>query len=179
MSFSILSTVLKYAPEMLDLIKGAPAEQVAGRALRKVTGADGGEGLARLNANPELQLAFAKELGSQRALLEQLALADRRGARSRDLKVRALAGGENHRADMMIIGDVIGLLACLGAMVYVSFLGLEAKDASPILMALNGPLGMLTQQFAICLRDAHQFEFGSSRGSRIKDELRGEGKENG
>jgi hypothetical protein len=38
-------------------------------------------------------------------------------------------------------------------------------------MALNGPLGMLTQQFGLSLRDAHQYEFGSSRGSETKTDI--------
>lgn len=75
----------------------------------------------------------------------------------------------------MIVGDVVGMLACLGAMVYITFLGVTGSaggDTSQVMiMALNGPLGMLTQQFANGLRDAHQFEFGSSRGSQEKNEL--------
>lgn len=86
---------------------------------------------------------------------------------------RLRAGGyENRRADLMIIGDVVGLLACLVAMLYITWLGVnggESGTANPTIMAINGPLGMLTQQFANGLRDAHQFEFGSSRGSKEKD----------
>jgi hypothetical protein len=57
-------------------------------------------------------------------------------------------------------------------MVFVTWLGVtKGGDVNPLIMALNGPLGMLTQQFANGLRDAHQFEFGSSRGSAEKTEL--------
>jgi hypothetical protein len=36
--------------------------------------------------------------------------------------------------------------------------------------ALLSQLSVITSLFGLCLRDAYQFEFGSSRGSRLKDE---------
>ena len=84
----------------------------------------------------------------------------------------AQLGRTTKRADLMIIGDGVGMLACLSAMVYVTWLDVtKGGDVNPLMMALNGPLGMLTQQFANGLRDAHQFEFGSNRGSAEKTEL--------
>lgn len=100
--------------------------------------------------------------------------ADIQDARDRDVEIRKQDPNHtNTRANLMIVGDVLGMLACLIAMVYVTWLGVTggSKGAvQPIVMAINGPLGMLTQQFANGLRDAHNFEFGSSRGSKEKTE---------
>lgn len=163
---SILELALKYAPELADLLKGEKAGEVAARALEKATGARETRELTGAE-----EQAFRMALLGAEGELRKLAYRDIAGARRRDLEVRRLNGGENVRANLMILGDVLGLLACLAAMVYTTWLGVDSGgEASPAIMALNGPLGMLTQQFAICLRDAHQFEFGSSRGSRLKDE---------
>lgn len=131
------------------------------------------EALAALQTDPALALQFKTAVMANEAELEKAYLADRQDARSRDLKLHQ-AGFSNDRATWMIVGDVVGMLACLIAMVYSTYLGIHAPDggdANPLIMALNGPLGMLTQQFANGLRDAHQFEFGSSRGSQNKDTL--------
>ena len=113
-------------------------------------------------------------LTSIAAELDRDYLKDRQDARQRDIEIKR-SGGTNSRANWMIAGDVVGLLACLGAMIYTTWLGVQGvmggADTNPVIMALNGPLGMLTNQFAVGLRDAHQFEFGSSRGSKDKDQL--------
>jgi len=133
------------------------------------------EALAAIQQDPVLAQQFNLAVLASNTELEKAYLSDRADARERDLKLRAMTGGTNRRADLMIIGDVIGMLACLGAMVYCTYLGVQGaagnNDVSPIIMAINGPLGMLTQQFANGLRDAHNFEFGSSRGSAEKTEL--------
>ena len=125
----------------------------------------------------EEAMAQIKSADDERERQHQEVLAqiqDLSDARKRDLAVRQVSGGGNTRANLMIIGDVIGLLSCLAAMVYMTWLGVHnaaTGEGSPLIMAINGPLGMLTQQFGISLRDAHQFEFGSSRGSEAKNAL--------
>lgn len=67
----------------------------------------------------------------------------------------------NVRADVMVAIDAIGLIACLVV------LGVWRKDLAPEAITL---LTTIASLFGLCLRDAHQFEFGSSRGSRNKDD---------
>lgn len=70
----------------------------------------------------------------------------------------------NPRANLLVVADVVGLIACLVALVV---LALENKlDA-----ATGTALGTFAGFFGLGLRDAHQFEFGSSRGSRDKDAM--------
>ncbi|WP_020675278.1 hypothetical protein [Geopsychrobacter electrodiphilus] len=152
---SLISSIFGTDPNdpqaMLDAVKGASPEQWV--AIQKA------------------QMQHQTELAQISAELDKAYLGDRQDARERDEKMRA-SGYQNKRADLMIVGDVVGLLACLGAMLYITWLGVHGGangQANPIIMAINGPLGMLTQQFANGLRDAHQFEFGSSRGSKEKD----------
>ncbi len=64
------------------------------------------------------------------------------------------------RADLMVLGDVIGLVACLVVLTFFR------KDIPGEVVGL---LSTVASIFGLCLRDAHQFEFGSSRGSREKN----------
>lgn len=178
---ALKGVVAKGAPILANAIipgTGGLAASLIGEAL----GVDSNDPQAMLeavqNASPEqwadlqkAQMEHKTDLARISADLDKAYLGDRQDARDRDLEMRK-AGYENKRADLMILGDIVGLLACLGAMLYITWLGVsggESGQANPIIMAINGPLGMLTQQFANGLRDAHQFEFGSSRGSKEKD----------
>lgn len=88
-------------------------------------------------------------------------LADRADARARDVAL-AQAGRNNRRADVMIIGAVVGLLACL--FVLVRFQGQVPGEVVGIVSTVAG-------LFGASLRDAFQYEFGSSRGSADKSAL--------
>ena len=109
---------------------------------------------------------------SHEVVLTQLADSDRAGARQRDIEL-VKAGHTNTRANWMVFGDVVGLLGCISRIVWVGIL--QAQDAAPLTDAAAGAI--MTQlanfgaYFGLSLRDAHQFEFGSSRGSREKDSL--------
>lgn len=58
--------------------------------------------------------------------------------------------------------DAIGLIVCL------VILGFYRQTLPGEVIALISTIASI---FGLCLRDAHQFEFGSSRGSREKDAL--------
>ena len=139
----------------------AIAEKVVGIA-QAVTGAPSGEAaLAALQADhklaQEFQLAVLKADGD----LEQAYLADRKDARARDVALHQ-AGYHNYRADIMVIADVVGLIACLVVLaVYRTSIPAEVATLLTTIASL----------FGLCLRDAHQFEFGSSRGSKEKDAI--------
>lgn len=63
---------------------------------------------------------------------------------------------------VMVILDALGLVACL--VVLALYRGELPAEASTLLTTI-------ASLFGLCLRDAHQFEFGSSRGSREKTAL--------
>jgi len=136
------------------------AERVA-QVAQAVTGApDAAGALQRLREDASAAAAFQQRVLEIDAELEQAHLADRADARQRDVAL-ASAGRRNVRADVMVALDVVGLVACLLVLcVYRSALPGEAV----------GIISTIAGIFGACLRDAHQFEFGSSRGSRDKDE---------
>jgi hypothetical protein len=93
------------------------------------------------------------------------ALADTQSARQRDVELQKANGGHNTRADVMVIGAVVGLVACLGVLIFFK---------GDIPGEVVGIVSMIAGIFGACLKDAYAFEFGSSRGSKEKDALLGE-----
>lgn len=92
------------------------------------------------------------------------ALADTQSARQRDVELRK-SGDNNTRADVMVIGAVVGLISCLAVLIF--FQGEVPGE-------VVGIVSMVAGIFGACLKDAYAFEFGSSRGSKEKDALLGE-----
>lgn len=122
---------------------------------------DPAEILAKFKADAELAQKFQLELLHVDEELEKMYLADRQDARARDIEVRKLNAGKNDRADAMILGAVVGLITCLAVLVFFR------KD---IPGEAVGIISTIAGIFGACLRDAFQFEFGSSRGSKAKDD---------
>lgn len=140
----------------------AVAEKIVGIA-QAVTGTSShDEAIKALAAKPELVQQFNLAVLAANTELEKSVLADTQDARKRDIEVRKLDGGKNTRADVLIGGAVLILLTCLVVLVFYR------KDipgeAVGIISTIAGLAGA-------CLRDAFQFEFGSSRGSKEKDAL--------
>ena len=137
----------------------AVAEKVVDLA-KSVTGAPSGEAaLAVLQADAAKAQEFRMATLQADTSLEEAYLSDRQDARARDVSL-AQAGYHNKRADIMVLFDVVGLIACLVV------LTVFRKDVPGEVVGL---LSTIAGIFGLCLRDAHQFEFGSSRGSREKD----------
>lgn len=86
-------------------------------------------------------------------------LADIADARARDVAL-AQAGRSTRRADVMVLIDAVGLIACL--VVLVLFRTQLPEGAATL-------ISTIASIFGLCLRDAHSFEFGSSRSSAVKD----------
>lgn len=139
----------------------AVAEKVI-EVAKQITGQPSGpEAIEAMKQNAQLAHDFNLAVLKMDGELEQAYLADRRDARARDVALHQ-AGYQNRRADLMVLFDVIGLVACLVV------LSLFRKDIPGEVVGL---LSTIAGIFGLCLRDAHQFEFGSSRGSREKDNL--------
>lgn len=120
---------------------------------------------ALLNATPaqileikKLEIDNATELVRIGADLDKEYLKDRQNARARDIESIKM-GVVNVRANWMVAGDVLGLMACLGTLFMIP----DMTEATRAVIITFG------SYFGLCLRDAHQFEFGSSRGSKDKD----------
>lgn len=119
---------------------------------------------ALLQASPEKIVAIIQADDALKASMiqavtrgQEIAAADTADARSRDIKIREASGGKNDRQDVMIIGATLGLISCLLSLIF--FRGSIPGEAVGIISTIAGIFGA-------CLKDAFQFEFGSSRGSK-------------
>lgn len=164
---SIALALAQFAPSLLRFLgvgeKSVAAAEKAIDIAKAVTGAPSGpEAVEFMKRNAQLAQEFNLAVLRQDGELERAYLADRQSARARDIEVRKLAGGENRRADLMIVAAATGLIACLATLIF--FRAQLPGEAVGIISTIAGIFGA-------CLRDAFQFEFGSSRGSRDKDAL--------
>jgi len=163
----IALALAQFAPSLLRYF--GVGEQSAGVAekvidvAKQITGTpSGAEAVEALRQNAQLAHDFNLAALKMDGDLEQAYLADRRDARNRDVEIRKLNGGDNKRADIMVAAAAIGLICCLGSLIF--FRKEIPGEAVGIISTVAGIFGA-------CLRDAFQFEFGSSKGSRDKDAL--------
>ena len=162
----IALALAQFAPSLLRYFgvgdKSAAVAEKAIEIAKQVTGMPTGpEAIEAMRQNAQLAHDFNLAMLKIDGELEQAYLADRKDARDRDVKLHQ-AGYQNKRADLMVLFDVIGLIACL---LVLSVYRTEIPGE------VVGLLSTIAGIFGLCLRDAHQFEFGSSRGSREKDGL--------
>lgn len=162
----IVLSLAQFAPSILRFFgageaSAAVADKVASVA-QSVTGASTPqEALDAIKASAQMQADFARRVIDIDAELEGAYLADRQDARKRDIEF-IKAGKTNSRANAMVAFDALGLIACLVVLAFFR------KDIPGEVVGLVSTIASI---FGLCLRDAHQFEFGSSRGSREKDDL--------
>ena len=71
------------------------------------------------------------------------------------------------RRNWMVFADVAGLISIVGALILLH------EDMSDGVRVI---LEVIASGLLLCLRDAHNFEFGSSRGSKEKSDLLAERK---
>jgi hypothetical protein len=89
----------------------AVAEQVV-KIAQTVTGkGTPDEATAAMRADPALAQQFHLAVLAADTKLEELYLADKANARSRDIEVRKLDGGKNHRADIMLVAAFVAVIA--------------------------------------------------------------------
>lgn len=163
---AIAMGLAQFAPAIIRWLTGsanaeAAAREVVGVAQAVTGAASPQEALQKIQADQAAQLAFRDRLGERAADLDKAYLTDRQSARARDVELRR-AGDKNRRADVMVVGAVVGLISCLAVLIFFR------KD---IPGEAVGIISTIAGIFGSCLKDAYGFEFGSSRGSKEKDEL--------
>lgn len=183
-AFKLASLV---APTLVGLLKGPKAEATAQKVIdvaRQVTGIDDPEKAAEaLEASSVATEAYRLALLKHEEFRLQLEADERRherdlgaasvtSAQTRDIEVRKLTAGYNWRADAMVVVAALGLVASLAGMVLLGWMKAKHPEAitEGVFAALLTQFANTGAYFGLCLRDAFTFEFGSSRGSRIKDE---------
>ena len=172
---TIAMGLAQFAPAILKWITGSDAAaDAAGKVVeiaQAVTGKTGPDAVAALQADPALVIQFRQAVMAQEADLDKAYLADRQDARRRDVAL-AQAGRSNERANWMVGMAAAGTIGGFVSMAVLGYLKAKHGDAlnDGVFGALLAQLSTVTAYFGLCLRDAFQFEFGSSRGSRDKDE---------
>ncbi|EKE09818.1 MAG: hypothetical protein ACD_16C00103G0004 [uncultured bacterium] len=166
MSFPILAlaqALTEFVPVMARWLKGDEGEKTAQKIIntaQRVTGEKNPQTLLHiLKTNPNLLVDFQEAILKINHDLEMNDYKDREGARGRDIAL-IHAGRRNLRADIMVIAAALGLVSCL---VTISLYRLSLPGETV------GIISTIAGIFGSCLKDAYTFEFGSSRGSRVKD----------
>ncbi len=166
MSFSMLNlayALIEFVPFLRRWIKGEQEDKVIQKVVdvaQSITGEkDPAKVLLSLKGNPQLVADFQTAILKMDHDLKLTEVKDRENARLRDIAL-AQAGRSNMRADIMVISAALGLISCLITItLYRSSLPGEAV----------GIISTIAGIFGACLKDAYAFEFGSSRGSKLKD----------
>lgn len=153
----------EFAPVIARWLSGHKAETVAAQVVdiaKKITQQNNPlDAMHALSENGLLVSNFQHEILKMEAEVELSLLEDRQMARERDLAFLK-AGRANRRADLMVVSAAAGLCLCLLSLAFYS--DVLPGEAVGIISTIAGIFGG-------CLKDAFAFEFGSSRGSKIKD----------
>lgn len=166
MAFPVIAAALGlagFAPIIARWLGGDQAQDVATKIVdivQRITGTlDPIEAIQRLQENTDMVSAFQKAIIQVEAEIELAVMKDRQDARLRDVAL-VNAGRSNIRADVMVVAAATGLILCLASLACFS----EALPGEAV-----GIISTIAGIFGACLKDAYTFEFGSSRGSKEKD----------
>jgi len=167
MAFPIIAAALGlagFAPVIARWLEGNQPEGAAAKVVdiaRQVTGViDPMEAIQRLQEDKDMEAAFQKAILKKEAEIELALLKDRQDARLRDATL-IRTGRSNLRADVMVIAAAVALMLCLASLTYFS----QELSGEAV-----GIISTIAGIFGACLKDAYTFEFGSSRGSKQKDD---------
>jgi hypothetical protein len=166
MSISILQAALSLAqisPKIAKWLSGTKAGFISQKIMdiaKNVTDTnDELEAIERLKSDKNMYMLFEKAIIDSERDIELAIIKDKENARHRDICI-VNSGKRNKRADIMVISAAIGLIVCL------CFICLYRKELPGEVV---GIISTIAGIFGSCLKDAYNFEFGSSRGSKEKD----------
>jgi len=178
MSVALALSLAQVVPDVLRWVTGndkaAQAAETVLTVAKQVTGVqDPEQAAAQVLADASAAAAFREKIADLTFALDNAYLKDVQDARGRDIEFLR-HGKTNVRANWMIALDVAGLVIALIAMMALGLIKANYPDqiTEGVFGVLMAQLSTVASVFGLCLRDAHQFEFGSSRGSRLKDEQR-------
>ena len=162
---SIAAEVL---PSFVSKIAGSGAGDVAEEVVEIAATAagvpgstDASEILERLRLDAKVQADLRIKLAEIEDREEQRLIDDRVSARARDLE-RARSGRTDARSNVMLLFAFVALIGCIVLVVWQPWKPLQPAE-----------IGLLTTVSGVLLKmlsDAFAFEFGSSQGSKAKDD---------
>lgn len=161
---SVAMSLAQFAPQVIKWVSGSDkaaeaAAKVVGIA-ESVTGKKNQAAVEAIKSDPALLSNFRLQLFAAEAQLDALYLLDRQDARKRDATLAA-SGRHNWRGDLLALLAVGGLVMCVW---------LVARDLAMPERAVNAIM-FVAGVLAAAVRDVYNFEFGSSRGSKDKDDV--------
>lgn len=151
----------------------AMASQAVGKALGvTVEATPGAIATAIAGATPEQRLALEQEENTLALKMRELGikeasdlltteLNDTDGARKRDVAIVTVTGHTNKRASVMLAVTIVALVALVAVMLF------KDVDANT---ALGGVILLLIGKFSNAWDTAFQFEFGTTRTNKAKDD---------
>lgn len=155
----------KIVPSIIDLFKDNPTPKKVSTEIlniaQEVTGLiNPDQATQKLLQNPELQIRFQTAITEAQTRLALAAYEDRKDARARDIEF-IKAGRTNRRADILAYGALLLFALCLAVLAF----GSVQEGQRDLLFTTIGALIMV-------VKDVYGFEFGSSKGSKDKDQER-------
>ncbi|MEO1686491.1 MAG: hypothetical protein AAFU61_01155, partial [Pseudomonadota bacterium] len=151
--------------EVLGHMAGALIEEVTGVSVTDEASRDAAMGAAmdpktRANLRARLREIELEEL--------RLTLADVADARAREVSIYAATGGGSRRADVMLAAAFAAVVG-IGVVMFLLSLSADSQN-SALINTLVGFLTGIGGMFARNIGTAFDYEFGSSRSSREKDD---------
>lgn len=167
MSLSILQAVFalaEFSPKITKWLCGPKIETISQKIIdiaKNVTKTnDEMDAVEKLKSDKNMYAIFQKALINSEREIELAIIKDKENARTRDIAI-INSGKRNKRADIMVVSAALGLILCLSLIaIYKSNMSGESV----------GIISTVAGIFGSCLKDAYNFEFGSSRGSKEKDQ---------
>lgn len=161
---AIAMALAQFAPSLMRFFNvGEKSVQVAESVVNiatQVTGANTGEeALAILENNADKRYAFRLEVMANDTKLEELYLEDTKDARKRD-SVFTMKGMRNYRADVMFLLAVV----VIAWLVWIIWKSPELPEYT------KGIFTLVLGRFTGYLDNIYNFEFGTTRGSKNKDD---------
>lgn len=160
---NLVHGLVEFIPILGHWLAGSEGERIANAAVhlaQSVTGeSETDRILHALRTDPKCLIEFQQTILKMAQEMDLAITKDRESARLRDVAI-VQAGRSNLRADIMVISAALGLVICLITITF--FRSTLPGEAVGIISTIAGIFGS-------CLKDAYAFEFGSSRGSKLKD----------
>ena len=160
----LFSVLLEFLPSLHRWSKehhGSNVVKHAEMLVKNITGVEDPRTVANmLKTQPKVLIQLQKAWFDYEQSLINSDIEDRNNARQREIALFHYQG-KRWRGDIMALGAVLGLSACLGMLIY----------GPPLTGEVIGIISTIAGIFGSCLKDVYAFEFGSSRSSQEKTNL--------
>ncbi|MDR0942601.1 MAG: hypothetical protein LBM19_03250 [Holosporales bacterium] len=167
MSIPILQAALslaQFTPRVAKWLSGTKVESISQKiveiAKNVANTKDEFKAIEKIKSDKNMYDLFQRALINSEREIELAIIKDKENARRRDIAI-INAGKRNKRADVMVVSAAVGLIFCLVS-IYLYRKELPGE--------VVGIISTIAGIFGSCLKDAYNFEFGSSRGSKEKDQ---------